>query len=185
MALSDEKIIEILDAGIYVLNEQTNELFRSRKNGEQVPIKFEKRTVKSGSCRYRAELCYCNVRRKIEFHRLVWLKYTKTPIPKNFEIHHLDGNSNNNNWNNLVCVHKLDHKKFHKKPDTMAALLEPLLQVSDDLQAVEDQLQKLETELNSGQTAAQSVNGQLQKLELEAQRLETELQPVQVAYIDQ
>lgn len=41
-------------------------------------------------------------------HRYVWEK-TKGPIPSGYEIHHIDGNRQNNNINNLECVAESEH----------------------------------------------------------------------------
>lgn len=49
----------------------------------------------------------------IAVHRLVWMVVTQQPIPYGFEIHHRDEDTKNNAWDNLLCVHALDHKKLH------------------------------------------------------------------------
>lgn len=46
-------------------------------------------------------------------HRLVWMYATRSTIPKEFEIHHRDRDTSNNAFENLLCVHRLDHIKFH------------------------------------------------------------------------
>ena len=45
--------------------------------------------------------------RKYE-HRYVW-EMNWGPIPKDHEIHHIDGNRENNNIDNLECLHKSEH----------------------------------------------------------------------------
>ena len=39
----------------------------------------------------------------------------KGPIPKGYEIHHIDGNRKNNEISNLVCVSIQEHYEIHKK----------------------------------------------------------------------
>jgi hypothetical protein len=39
----------------------------------------------------------------------------KGPIPKGYEIHHIDGNHNNNDIDNLKCVSIQEHYEIHKK----------------------------------------------------------------------
>jgi hypothetical protein len=50
-------------------------------------------------------------------HRKIWEQnFGKIPKDKNgrtYEIHHIDGNHNNNNLENLICVSIEDHYKIH------------------------------------------------------------------------
>ena len=46
-------------------------------------------------------------------HRAIWMHVTGVPIPPDFEIHHRDEDNQNNAWENLLCVHRLDHQKIH------------------------------------------------------------------------
>jgi hypothetical protein len=39
--------------------------------------------------------------------KIVWMAFTKSLVPANFEIHHRDGDIYNNAWDNLLCLHKL------------------------------------------------------------------------------
>jgi len=50
------------------------------------------------------------------------------PIPKDemgrtFEIHHIDGNKNNNHLSNLQCVSIIEHYEIHKRQGDMKACL--------------------------------------------------------------
>ena len=47
-------------------------------------------------------------------HRAVWMMTTNSVIPYGWEIHHIDGDVTNNLFDNLMCLHHLDHDKFHK-----------------------------------------------------------------------
>ena len=47
--------------------------------------------------------------------RLVWMSVTKEVIPNGWQIHHRDEDPSNNAWNNLLCLHPLDHLKIHDK----------------------------------------------------------------------
>ena len=51
-------------------------------------------------------------------YRRLWKEYHGTDIPKDeqgrsYEIHHVDGNRNNNSIENLICVSIEEHKKIH------------------------------------------------------------------------
>ena len=47
-------------------------------------------------------------------YRILYEEKTKTKIPKNFDIHHIDGNRNNNEITNLVALPKKIHSKYHE-----------------------------------------------------------------------
>jgi hypothetical protein len=46
-------------------------------------------------------------------YRLVWERYNNRKIPLGHQIHHIDGNHDNNNPENLVCVTVEEHAKLH------------------------------------------------------------------------
>jgi hypothetical protein len=46
-------------------------------------------------------------------HKLIYEKYNG-PVPKGYHIHHKDGNSLNNNLNNLQCLTENEHHSLHK-----------------------------------------------------------------------
>lgn len=54
-------------------------------------------------------------RRKIGVHSMVWMSVTHFPIPHRFEVHHRDLDKSHNLFDNLMCIHKLDHDKFHQE----------------------------------------------------------------------
>ena len=47
-------------------------------------------------------------------HRVIFEEFYNIKIPKGYEIHHIDGNSLNNDIRNLQCVTKEKHLSFHK-----------------------------------------------------------------------
>lgn len=60
-------------------------------------------------------------------YRKIWESHYG-PIPKDnqgrsYEIHHVDGNRNNNDISNLVCVSIEEHYKIHKEQKDYAAAL--------------------------------------------------------------
>jgi len=46
-------------------------------------------------------------------------KYGYKKIPKGFVIHHIDKDKTNNQYYNLIILHKKDHKRIHKKKPTL------------------------------------------------------------------
>jgi hypothetical protein len=56
---------------------------------------------------------FVNTSTKKRYHIELWKKYNRE-IPKGFEIHHVDGDSLNNELENLVCLSKGDHARITK-----------------------------------------------------------------------
>lgn len=53
-------------------------------------------------------------KRKVnKIHRRVYEQYHGIKIPKNYHIHHIDGNPNNNDISNLQCVSIQEHFDIH------------------------------------------------------------------------
>ena len=48
-------------------------------------------------------------------HRDIFKYYNNTDIPKDCQIHHIDGDVTNNLLSNLMLVHKDEHKILHNK----------------------------------------------------------------------
>ena len=48
-------------------------------------------------------------------HNLIWENHYGKPIPKGYNIHHLNGNKLDNRIQNLQCVEHRIHTKFHHK----------------------------------------------------------------------
>lgn len=63
----------------------------------------------------RVHLRYQNKRISVHVSQLTWMSTTMDVIPPDFQIHHIDGDPLNNSYDNLVCIHKDDHIKLHRK----------------------------------------------------------------------
>jgi len=48
-------------------------------------------------------------------HIYLWKKTNNKPVPQGHVIHHKDGNSLNNNIQNLECISSKEHKALHAK----------------------------------------------------------------------
>ena len=57
---------------------------------------------------------YLNSTLRKRLHRYIW-EYYNGEIPKGYQIHHIDGDKNNNNINNLEAIHKVKHATLHSK----------------------------------------------------------------------
>lgn len=48
-------------------------------------------------------------------HVAIWEYYSGKKVPKGYEIHHKDGNTHNNNFDNLECLSRCEHRKTVKQ----------------------------------------------------------------------
>lgn len=55
-------------------------------------------------------------RKTFLLHRLVYEAFVGS-IPKNFDVHHLDGNKQNNDYRNLIALSKRDHQLIETSLD--------------------------------------------------------------------
>lgn len=79
----------------------------------------KKLITKYGSCFEDKDGYWCIGSRKEgnknkRLHRVIWEEHFGK-IPKDFIIHHKDGNVKNNNINNLEMLSKFEHNSLHKK----------------------------------------------------------------------
>ena len=52
-------------------------------------------------------------------------KYGFDKIPPNFVIHHIDEDKNNNQYFNLILLHKKDHKRVHLTKSLIIKSIQP------------------------------------------------------------
>ncbi len=63
---------------------------------------------------------------KTTFHsRIGEKKYGYKKISKDFVIHHIDGNKDNNQYWNLILLHKKDHRRIHVTKSLIIQSLKP------------------------------------------------------------
>lgn len=107
--LSVKRLLQLLRTGVYRV-EPNGDIYGQR--GKKL-AKFKN----DHSDRSFVRLHDNNSRCGISVARLVWMSQTKARIPVNFEVHHRDNDETNDDWQNLTCLHKLDHKKEHNTTD--------------------------------------------------------------------
>ena len=61
----------------------------------------------------RVDLCFGGRRKSMHVSHLIWMWGTNSVIPDGYEIHHRDENPLNNAFDNLLCLHPIDHAKLH------------------------------------------------------------------------
>lgn len=113
--LDKDSILMMLKQGILKISVEdgTGRVFR---NGRELSARENKRKrCKTGD--FRVDIWYKGERVSINVSHLVWMQSTLRLIPIGWEIHHVDGNIYNNNFDNLMCLHPLDHSKLHNKEE--------------------------------------------------------------------
>lgn len=65
----------------------------------------------------RVDLICGGKRTSIHVSHLIWMWNTNSVLPDGFEVHHRDEDCTNNDFNNLIAVHPIDHSKLHASAD--------------------------------------------------------------------
>lgn len=107
--MTKREIIKLFRKGVYRVDLDTGEVFNGRGR------KIKARRSHSALRHWRVDL-YDGETGKFAtpfLHQVVWMFGTMHPIPKGWEVHHRDEDVDNNTFNNLICLHTLDHLKFH------------------------------------------------------------------------
>ena len=60
----------------------------------------------------------------------IWEKYHGKKLPSNMEIHHIDGNRQNNQVNNLMAVTIQEHLEIHKRQNDYGAVQAILMRMN-------------------------------------------------------
>ena len=97
------------------LSNENNKYYVSNNGIVKSSIKGKERILKHSA----TKKGYSTVRiakRNIRVHRLVY-EYFGTDFNKDYHIHHIDGNKQNNCIDNLECVSPSEHTTHHNKTD--------------------------------------------------------------------
>lgn len=62
----------------------------------------------------RVDIYHLGMRRSCLVSHIMWTVTSNRLIPQDFQIHHIDEDTHNNNFENLMIVYKSDHPKLHK-----------------------------------------------------------------------
>ncbi len=102
--LTPVEVLRILRKKVYVVDLATGVVTR----GGRAVTPFVK-----PSGRRLIRLYYQGKVKAIHLACVVWMAGANRTIPKGFEVHHLDEMNDSDQWDNLVCLHSLDHRKMH------------------------------------------------------------------------
>ena len=105
--ISEAKILELINSGVYTVCPKTAEV-RSRG---KIVRPFPQRV--HGGIHWRLTVFGFGGNKKIFRARLVWIAKTRRLIPPGFVVHHANEDSQDDSWENLVCVYREDHLKLH------------------------------------------------------------------------
>jgi hypothetical protein len=108
--LNKTVILYLIKKGILIVENS-----KVYKNGRLLTQRKNKRR-RSISWDPRIDICYRGRNMGINLSQLTWMYHYRQVIPVNFEIHHLDEDSLNNDISNLIAIHKCDHYKLHTTP---------------------------------------------------------------------
>jgi hypothetical protein len=64
-------------------------------------------------------------------YRKIWEEYYGKEIPNGYEIHHIDGNRNNNSIENLLCVSIIEHLHIHLSQEDYGAAQAIIMRIND------------------------------------------------------
>lgn len=106
--IDDSEILSLIESGEIAVDLDTAQIFKGSR--ELVP-----RLVgcESSGYRYLVEIYWDGGRRGIVRARLVYMAGSRKVIDPGVEIHHLDSDSHNDIWSNLIALSVPDHKKLH------------------------------------------------------------------------
>lgn len=106
--------MEIVVSGIIMRNTEKHPNYYVSEDGEHVYSKMKKTGyfMNLKSDRGYRKINYLDGRRNVGVHLYVWQAW-KGPIPKGYEIHHIDNCPSNNNLSNLMCLTKKEHLALH------------------------------------------------------------------------
>ncbi|MAG20363.1 hypothetical protein CL618_02935 [archaeon] len=71
-------------------------------------------------------------KKKTNHSRIGEKKYNYDKIPANFVIHHIDEDKNNNQYYNLILLHRKDHKRIHKRGSLIIKSVQPSKEKSEE-----------------------------------------------------
>lgn len=110
-----ELVLSLLIKRVIIVTEGSNP--NVIKNGRVLKQRGNPRK-RSESTDPRVDICADGRVMGVNVSYLVWMQYHQECLPINFQIHHVDEDSSNNDISNLVAVHKNDHHKLHRTLST-------------------------------------------------------------------
>lgn len=118
--MTDEQLLHVLLSGRYRIDIEAGEIYSNRyKTQRDTPLcKYYSRTDPEKRhpficVFYTFDSSQGIARRGVSLAKAIWMYSRQSAVPPDFEIHHVDLNPLNDNWRNLVALHKLDHNQLH------------------------------------------------------------------------
>lgn len=113
--LTHEQIIELFDCGLYYADLGMGIVYSGKTKKPLFTFFSTKQEDKDNEDYLWLRLYKSPAMRSIPVAHVIWIVGARNLIPPNFEIHHDNKNRGDNSFDNLFCVHKTDHRKFHKR----------------------------------------------------------------------
>lgn len=103
--LTHDEILEAFEEGRYSANLETGEVFGA--NGKRLRLGRHGRQCE----RYCVALFYKGKTIHIPRAKLIWIVGTHSEVPAGFQIDHDNEDPTDDRFDNLICLHKIDHGK--------------------------------------------------------------------------
>ena len=110
--LTNSDVLKLLRKKRYVVDLAAGIVLNRNSN----PVAVVERESHSATYQF-VELYDGEKRRKISVASLVWMAGTNHTVPRKFVVHHRDFDTLNNAFDNLYCLHDVDHRKLHNSED--------------------------------------------------------------------
>jgi len=105
--LTHQEVIKLFDDGRYSVNLEQGRVYSSKTGKELF-------TYVGNDAGHLYVRLYCAPSYKaMPVSHVVWIMGTRSPVPKDFEVHHRNRNTKDNCFDNLFALHKIDHRKLH------------------------------------------------------------------------
>lgn len=110
--LNDREVLEALHIN-YDVDIHKGEIY-SKRTGKPM-FRFYARKVGSDERSTYPRICIkCKGRQSSRsLCKLIWMYSRNTVVPKDCEVHHLSTDHTDDSWDNLICIHKDDHRMIH------------------------------------------------------------------------
>jgi len=110
--MTQREVLKLLKSGAYTVDLEAGTV--NGRNGK--PLKTYRNNDDGDEGKYFFVALYdagTGKRKDIAVHRLVWMVGNNRTIPRDFEIHHHNGDTEDNAFNNLFALSPIDHSKLH------------------------------------------------------------------------
>ena len=111
--LSHREIIKLVDSGRYIVDLEKGVILQGKTKVPLFTYTGSEQEGKDNADYLWVRLYKSPAYRCLPVAHVIWIMGTRSPVPRGFEIHHMDEDRQNNAFLNLYALHKVDHRKWH------------------------------------------------------------------------